>query len=425
MKTLGHIITGFLLLFFASVCPAASNHAAKSFPGRHGDAHPAVKTPTNAAPAIETNKFFPVMAWNYIPNDLAVLKKIKECGFTVAGFVPPAALTNCQSVGLKGIVWDNRTQNYDWTKVDPQQARTNVTSLINEVGKHPAVYGYYLRDEPPANLFGGLGTIASLIHEMAPDKWAYINLFPNYAENWQLAASGYEDYLEKFVATCHPTQLSYDHYALMDDGSIRGGYWQNLDQMRAAAKKYKLPFWNIVLANSHFNYAEPSPAGLRFQAYSSLAYGARGLAYFTYFAPQTGNYRGAPIDQFGNPTPTWSWLQNVNLQVQKLAPTLLELSSDEVYHFGSMPAGCHGPSTNSLVTNIGGDFAVGDFTHQDGSRYVMVVNKSLTKSIPCWPQFRTAPKSIKVISPYHGQPTPYEGEQIWMAPGAGFLLKLE
>ena len=55
--------------------------------------------------------------------------------------------------------------------------------------------------------------------------------------------------------------------------------------------------------------------------YTTLAYGGRGLAYFTYFAPPVGGYRAAPVDQFGHETPTWHNLQNVNLQVQKLGPT--------------------------------------------------------------------------------------------------------
>lgn len=375
--------------------------------------------------AADTNAFFPTMPWNYTPNDNEVLAKIKECGFIVAGFVAPGTLTNCEKIGLKGIVQDPRIYNYDWTKVDKNAVRSNVVAAVKEVQGNPAVYGFYLRDEPPATFFPGLETIASIVHETAPNKWAYMNLFPNYAENWQLGTSGYEEYLEKFITNCHPTQLSYDHYALMDDGSLREGYWRNLEQMRAAALKHDLPFWNIVLSVAHFNYREPSAADLRFEVYSSLAYGVRGLAYFTYFAPQVGNYRMAPIDQFGHPTPTWGNLQNVNLQIQKLAPTLLNLKSDEVYHFGSIPNGCHGPSTNSLISSLGGEFAVGDFTHKDGSRYVMVVNKNVSKSIPVGPGYRHAPKSVKLISPYTGQPTPFEGEQVWLAPGAGALLKLE
>jgi hypothetical protein len=220
--------------------------------------------------------------------------------------------------------------------------------------------------------------------------------------------------------------VSYDNYSIFEDGSMRGSYWTNLEAVRRACKKHGLEFWNIVLSVAHFNYREPSAADLRFEAYTTLAYGGRGLAYFTYFAPQVGNYRGAPVDQFGNETPTWRHMQSVNLQVQKLGPTLLDLVSDEVYHIGKTPNGCQAPPTNSLVSGIGGDnFLVGDFTHRDGERYVMVVNKDLAKSRPCWPKFRKSPKRLRHVSAYTGALTPYEGEYIWLAPGQGVLIKLD
>ena len=391
------------------------------------------KKSTSAAPAVgsgsvEAEKteepFFPIMAWNSVGNDPAVLKKMKDCGLTVAGFVAPKTLDACQAAGLKAIVSDKRVSGYDWTAVKPEVARSNVTSLIAEVGKHPAVYGYYLRDEPPAGFFPGLARVAEVIRELAPDKWAYINLFPDYAENWQLQATNYQDYLERFVNTVHPTTLSYDNYAIMEDGGWRQNFWSNLESMRAVALKYNLPFWNIVLSVGSLVYREPSAADLQLQVYSSLAYGARGIAYFTYFTSETGNYRMAPIDQFGHETATWDYMRSVNLQVQKLAPTLLQLTSDEVYHFGSVPAGSHGPSTNSLVTAADGQILVGDFTHKDGTRYVMLVNKDLKKSIPCWPKFRQAPAKVEKVSQYSGRLSAYEGENIWLAPGAGVLLKL-
>src|SRR3954447_25997819 len=86
--------------------------------------------------ATVTNKveqpIFPVMAWNYAPNDPAVLKKMKECGLTVAGFVAPGTLDACEAAGLKAIVSDARTSGYDWTKVDDTIARSNVTSIVKE-----------------------------------------------------------------------------------------------------------------------------------------------------------------------------------------------------------------------------------------------------------------------------------------------------
>src|SRR5438552_18546612 len=126
------------------------------------------------------------MAWNGPPNDPAVLKRMRACGLTVAGFVPPAGLDNCHAAGLKAIVSDDRVSGYDWKKVDPAVARVRVTEVVKQVRDHPAVYGYYLRDEPPADLFPGLATVAGLVKELHPGAWPYINLFPNYADPGQL-----------------------------------------------------------------------------------------------------------------------------------------------------------------------------------------------------------------------------------------------
>lgn len=377
-----------------------------------------------AAEAPHDANFFPIMPWNSPPHDAIVLKKIHDCGFTVAGFVPPSALDACATAELKAIVSDARVSSYDWAAVDEAMARNNVSNLVAQVGTHPAVYGYYLRDEPTAAWFAGLEKVAAPIRELAPGKWPYINLFPDYADNSQLGTTNYSDYLERFIATCHPKIISYDNYSIMDDGSLRPNYWTNLEAIRDACRRHGIEFWNIVLAVAHFNYREPTAADLRFQAYTTLAYGGRGLAYFTYFAPAVGNYRAAAIDQFGNETPTWHHLQNINLQVQKLGPTLLQLTSDEVYHVGQTPTGCKGPPTNSVISNVaGGNFLIGEFTHGDGSRYIMIVNKDLSKSHPCSPQFRKPPRRLQHISPYSGSLTPLEGEYVWLAPGQGVLIK--
>jgi hypothetical protein len=349
--------------------------------------------------AAETN-FFPLMPWNSPPNDPAVLKRIRECGFTMAGFVAPDALDACQAAGLKAIVSDARVSGYDFTSVDDLKAKSNVVSLVSQVGTHPAVFGYYLRDEPDLSLFPGLEKVAAQLRAAAPDKWPYIDLFPDYAENRQLGATHYAEYLERFVNTCHPKIISYDNYSLMEDGSIRESFWSNLESIHAICARHQLQFWNIVLSVAHFNYREPTAADLRFEAYSSLTYGARGLAFFTYFAPAVGGYRAAAVGQFGNETPTWHNLQNINLQIQKLAPTLLQLRSDDVYHLGTVPPGCKAAPTNSLVTAVAGNNAVvGEFTHRDGSRYLLIVNKDVSKSRRCLPEFRKSPKSLLHVSP--------------------------
>jgi hypothetical protein len=379
-----------------------------------------------SAPAPTDTNFFPIMAWNGAPKDPAVLQKMRECGLTIAGFAAPGTLDACRAAGLKAIVSDARTSGYDWANVDEAKARKNIKSLVAKVRRHPAVFGYYLRDEPDAGMFPGLAKVATLLRELSPGKWPYINLFPDYATPGQLGNANYSEYLERFIATCHPTIISYDNYSFMDDGSVRESYWTNLEAVRDACQKHGIEFWNIVLSVAHFSYRELNAADFRFEVYTTLAYGGRGISYFTYVTSSTGNYRMAPIDQFGHQTPTWYFMQHANLQIQKLAPTLLQLRSDAVYHFGQIPSGANGPPTNSLVSSISGDnFLVGDFTHRDGSRYLMVVNKDLAKSRPCLPQFRKAPRQVQHVSAYSGTISPFEGEDVWLPPGGGVLLKVE
>jgi hypothetical protein len=133
------------------------------------------------------------------------------------------------------------------------------------------------------------------------------------------------------------------------------------------------------------------------------------------------------VDQFGNQTPTWYHLQHANLQIAKLAPTLLQLESDEVYQFGNVPEGCHGPTTNSLITGFeaAGELMAGDFAHRDKSRFVMVVNKDVYKSVHFSPRYRTPPKRVWHVSSYTGELAGFEGEQRWLAPGQGMFLKVE
>ena len=213
----------------------------------------------------------------------------------------------------------------------------NITSLVKEVGKHPAVYGYYLRDEP-TSVFSRPRESCRANPRTRSRQMGLHQFVSRLRQRRATRREQLRGIHREIYRHLQTNRLSYDNYSLMDDGSLRDGYWQNLEAMRNASVKHKIPFWNIVLSVAHFNYREPSAADLRFEVYTTLAYGGKGIAYFCYFAPQVGNYRGAPIDQFGNETQSWQWMQNVNLQVAKLAPTLLQLTSDDVYHLGDVPA---------------------------------------------------------------------------------------
>ncbi len=370
---------------------------------------------------------FTILPWGETPGDVDVLKEIRACGFNLAGFVRPEGLDAVTQAGLRCLVIDGSVQVGDAeAQLDQAEIDKRVEALVKRVGDHKAVFGYYLRDEPSAGAFPGLGRWAAAFAKADPDALAYINLLPNYATTGQLGTPTYEEYLESFVRNVKPKFLSYDHYALMDDGSLRGGYFQNLEAMRKAALKHNLPFWNIVLSNAHFNYAEPTPAGFRFQAYTTLAYGARGISYFTYFSPHIGNYRLAPIDQFGEKTPTWDMLRNVNMQIHKLGPVYVTLKSVNVFHHPEVPEGCSGIATSKWLKNVQGltNLLVGEFQGPNGEPYVMVVNKDLRNSTWLVVEFKEAGQIMRV-SAYTGATNPWVGEDCWLAAGQGMLLCLK
>lgn len=369
---------------------------------------------------------FAILPWGWTPGDRYAMQGIRECGFNLAGFVEPTHLNLVWESGLKALVYNADTQVGDSeAKLPAAEITRRVKHLTKTTKGHPALYGYYLRDEPNARVFPGLRKWAAAFQKADPDSCAYINLFPNYATSEQLGSVDYEHHLDAYVKTVRPRFISYDHYALMEGGILRAGYFENLESVRRVALRHQIPFWNIVLSNSHFNYAEPSPAGFRFQLYTTLAYGGRGISYFTYFAPTTGNYRLAPIDQFGNKTATWEMLRHLNFQIHHLGPTYLKCKSINVFHHDDDAAGRRTPKTSRLLCELGGgSLLVGEFEGPNQQPFVMLVNKSLQHSFHFHVRFKKA-GTIKMINAYTGRCEPWAGENNWLAAGQGMFLCLE
>ena len=366
---------------------------------------------------------FAILPWDDVPDDVDALKDIRDCGFNLAGFAHAEDLDAISKAGLQCLVY-SRVDDAE-AKLDQAEIDRRVEALVKQVGNHGAVFGYSLRDEPAGDVFPGLARWVAAFRKAAPNALAYINLLPNYAPIEWLGAPTYDDHVELFVKTVKPQFLCYDFYPLIDDGTVRDGYYRNLESMRKASLKHNLPFWNTVLSCAHFNYAEPTPAGFRFQAYTTMAYGGRGLGYFTYFGRTRGNYRLSPIDPFGHKTPTWDMLRNVNLQIHKLGPVYITLKSINVFHHPEVPTGCSGIATSKLLSSVTGDnLLIGEFEGPKGQPFVMIVNKDLHKSTAFGLKFKEAGQ-MQRVSAYTGRTDSWGGEDCWLAAGQGMLLGLK
>ena len=382
---------------------------------------------------------FAVMPWDQAPADPELLRGIKEAGMNIAGFcASPEEVESVRNAGMSCIVGNTNISQYNWKELSPDdRLRKDVAELARLYGRNPAVLGFFLSDEPHTSDMAAIGHVVALLHEAMPDKLPYVNLFP-YREGIQPWYSNYEDYARSLVSVIHQPFLSFDNYAL-SGGEMGDEFFNNLEIIRKVGLENKIPFWSCVLAVAHFGYMEPSNATFSLQAYSTLAYGGRGIQYFTYFTPERGNYRLAAIDQFGSKTQTWDMLRHINLQLHALAPVMIHLRSTGVYHYPDVPKQAQPLSESRLVKWIGmvkdedhyvkpsvaARFLVGEFEDEKGRSYLMIVNKDLTYSFRLDIEFKHEVRNVFRVNPYSGEEESFEGEQCWIAPGGGILLRLE
>jgi hypothetical protein len=376
---------------------------------------------------------FVIMAWGSSPSDPEQLAGMNEAGLNVSGFCRLEDLERVKAAGLACFVADPRVNDYDWEKLPADaELRQRITAATLGIKDHPAALGFFLRDEPNAAMMPGLGRVAALVKEALPSCWSYVNLFPTYASAQQLGTADYETHVRIFLRDFHPPFLSWDNYSLIN-GEMLDRFYTNLEVIRRLALEAGVPFWNCILGNSHFFYMEPSDATLHLQVYSTLAYGGRGIQYFTYVTPEVGNYRLGALDPFGHRTPTWDMLRRVNLEIRALAPWLIRLTSSGVYHSDPVPEGSQPMSGSRWVEQVSASTAdksvaarylLGEFKGEDGRPYLMLVNRDLAHSILFSIKLRQPHQHIKRISPYTSQEEDFGGEMDWLAPGAGILLKL-
>jgi hypothetical protein len=390
-----------------------------------------IHTPERAAARI-----FPIMAWGGAPSQPEQLKLMQEAGLNVAGFCRVDDAGKVRDAGLTCFVSDRRINGYDWTKLPPEpELRKNVSEVVKLVGDNPAVLGYYMRDEPHASLMPAMGQVTKLLRELAPGSWPYVNLFPYRVSKERMGTPDYDTYARMLVDTIGQPFLSYDNYSLVS-GEMLEYFYNNLEIVRRISQENKTPFWNCILANAHFNYMEPSDATFHLQVYATLAYGGRGIQYFTYYTPHNGNYRLGAIDQFGNKTATWDALRRINLQIHALAPTMVKLRSTGVYHYPEVPEYGKPLAQSKLLRSVSmtqryvrppvqGRFLIGEFEDGEGRPYFMIVNKDLNNSFQFAIELRQDGRKLMRVCNYSGREEEFGREMDWLAPGAGILFRIQ
>lgn len=320
----------------------------------------------------------PTLAWYSIPPAYATLDRYKElqkAGFTINFshiYSLEAALQSldlAQQAGIKVMFMCPELEN-------------DTENVVKQVKDHPALYGYFLRDEPTGADFPALAAWAGRIRAVDPDHEIYLNLLPNYAGE-EMLGSTYEEYVKQFTKTVKTTMLSFDHYPVLENGSVRDYWWNNLEIISREAAAAGLPMWAFALSTAHHPYPIATQASLRLQLYTDLAYGAQCLQYFTYWCPTPGtwDFHDAPIAEDGTRTAVYDLVKAMNKEIQARAGVWVGCKVQKVYHTGSeIP-----PRVTALTEpmpeplkklDTKGHGALISFLENGRYRYAMLVNRS-------------------------------------------------
>ena len=312
--------------------------------------------------------------WCPPPATDEALARVAAEHFTLT-WVPEQGLDVAARHGLRAMLHEGLLSP---ASLDDPDKRAQLDALIARVKGHPALFAYYILDEPNASAFPALGRLVAYLRERDPAHLAYINLFPTYANNDQLGTQGdtvaaYREHLRQFMAVVKPGLVSYDHYHWFKD---RDGdqYFLNLAMIRQAAFDAGVPFLNIIQASDGEKvWRFPNGAEMRWLVYTTLAYGGRGISYFVYWGPPA--YRGIYAE--GQPTSLLPPVTHLNAEIGALSPALLALDSLGAYHTEPLPWGAEAiPATSPVQVSGRGEFVLGLFGSKGQATAFMVVNRS-------------------------------------------------
>lgn len=354
---------------------------------------------------------YPIGFWCGPPDNFTTVdryKEIREAGFTFitppctwGGPHGPAAtvernrriLEVCRQTGFRFFLADNRMPPRITGVPD---AKARLDAIVRDYSRHPALAGYSVGDEPNANAFDGLAEVVAYLREKDPHHPAYINLFP-YTPGRAWEAESYRDYLDTFIQKIQPFALSYDHYHFRSSGD--GPFFiRNLVEAREASLKASIPFWNIVLLTQHGDYRNLTLGEIRYEAMQSLAYGAKGLKWFTYWEPQDSGFQWshAAINLDGSRDNHYDMVKTVNRELQTLGKPLLRANSYDVYHSGTVPDGgrAQTPSDPVRVTDST-PVTVGLFRDSDHWHYAVLATANYRTAGSVEVSVRTHAESLR------------------------------
>ena len=187
---------------------------------------------------------------------------------------------------------------------------------------HPAIWAIDAGDEPSALDFPHYGKVMRHMDQHFPNQFAYLNLYPNYASVSQnnaeetvnqLGTPTYAEHIDRYCECVGSDYICYDYY--MYAASVTGAL-ENLRIVADAALRSGRSMWIVLQVNSNRPEKWITENQLRYQAFSSMAFGAENITWACYTA---GWWHNQVLDDKGEKTEQYDKLKKINAEIRVLA----------------------------------------------------------------------------------------------------------
>jgi hypothetical protein len=328
-----------------------------------------------------TAKAFPRFAWAYfgysnINSTLTDFELYAKAGFTdVQSKAEAPLISSATKTGLGLILgtWEQATTN-----------KGKLDQLIELARKESGVKMLLIQDEANRPLFARLGAINNLIFTKTDSRVLPLQtVLPAHASTSRdptrfdpllpcVAKFSYCNYIDDVIRQARPSALLVTDYPIWEGGEDRPGYYEELEQLRTHTQAAKIGLFGFILVTPHQDgwanrrFRRPDRSDLHWQAYTLLAYNAKGIAYYNY-RPQLPGPKPSALSmkhQFGDgivttkegtPTSSYPLVRELNCELQAIGPLLMRLETSQIYHKEN---GIATPPTSTLpstVASIEGD----------------------------------------------------------------------
>lgn len=372
----------------------------------------------------------PVSMWVTLPEkyrDDLHFSQMAESGINViTGFeynetdIPAIkqSLNLADKYGMKFLVADPQISIYI-TKYLSEKNKKYINDAMNRIEEYvdsPAYAGQLFLDEPSRKIFAEMNDFIQAYKEnYAGFRW-HINMFPCYAEGG--CGVPYEQYVDDWLEMVKPDYYSFDYYPLLeyDESDYfakpeRENYYYNLDLLRSKTSALKIPFWSFIQTLGFSNttaegHREPSEADIRWQVFTNLAFGAKGIQYFCYFTPGSGRetFYPALIDADGNKTVRYDYVKKLNDDIRDVGKILLRCDAEGMILSGKKTSAARYKLYEEALTSYGnvigysGEFVGGCLKDgKTGDKYLLITTLTPRDSASVTLELKSGVKNVTVI----------------------------